>query len=236
MAKKKTKKDTEKVTEVFDIEKPDGKIEKEVVKKSEVKKKHAGKKQLKKQEKQLRNFLIIIGVLILFVVLIFSWMKMVRVVHYGNVKFDVVSEGQLILYNTRIPVYENGEHTGDDEFYLRTNPKDLEKVPFEGDLVLLKGYTLNITKEFTCNGYGTIAFVNLVRQYQSIGSVLINDENAGCDESGKYIYYEVKEGNGTKIVQRGNSSCYDIYVKDCEILPATEKVMAETFVKFNELE
>lgn len=236
MAKKKTQKDAEKITEVFDIEKPDGKVEKEVVKKANVKKKHAGKKQLKKQEKQLRNFLIIIGFLVLFVVAIFLWMKMIRIVYYDDVKFDVVREGELILYNTRIPVYENGKHTGDHEFYLRTNPNDLEKIPFEGELILLKGYTLNLTQEFNCNGYGTIAFVNLIRQYDVIGSMLINDENAGCDESGKYMYYEVKEGNETKIVQRENSSCYDIYVNNCEILPATEKVMAEIFVKYDELE
>jgi hypothetical protein len=236
MANKKRKKETEKITEVFKIEDADGKTKKEIVKDIEIKKEHASKTQVKKQEKQLRNILIVLGVVVLFVVLIFLWMKLIRIVYYEDVKFETVQEGQLILYNTKIPVYDaTGKHSADHEFYLRTNPKDLEKVPFDGNLVLRKGYTINVTEEFNCGGYGAIAFANLIRQHEIIGIAYINDKNATCDGLNKYNYYEIKSGNETKMVQRGDSSCYDIHVRDCEILPATEKIMAEVFSEFNKL-
>ncbi len=233
MANKKKKKETEKITEVFKVEDADGKTKKEIVKDVEIKKEHASKTQVKKQEKQLRNILIVLGVVVLFVVLIFLWMKLIRIVYYEDVKFETVQEGQLILYNTKIPLYyEDGKFYADYNFYLRTNPKDLEKVPFEGELELKEGYTINLTNEFECSPYRAIAFANLVKQYEILGIVLINDKNATCDELSRYVYYEIKEGNETKIVQRGNTTCYDVYVGNCEILQATEKVMAETFSEF----
>lgn len=222
----------EKITEVFDIEDSKGNIKKEIVKNAEVKEEHADKKQIENQNKQLRIILFVIAGLIALVVFYFVALKIIRITYYDNVKFEVVQEGQLILYNTKIPLYDgNGKKYADYNFYLRTSPDDLKKVPFEGELELKKGYTLNLTKDFGCSGYGSIAVTNLMKQYEVAGITFINDANASCDSLNRYVYYEIKEGNETKIVQRGNLSCYDIYVKECEILPATEKIMAETFVQ-----
>lgn len=222
----------EKVTEVFDVEDSKGNVKKEIVKHSEISEESASKEQIKKQNDQLKIILIVLAGLIAFIILALVALKMIRTVYYENVKFEIVQEGELIFYNTKIPLYnEYDEKYADYNFYLRTNPKDLKQIPFEGELDLKKGYTINLTKEFGCSGYGAIAFANLMKQYEVSGITFINDKNASCDNLNRYVYYEIKEGNETKIVQRANSTCYDVYVKECEIIPATEKLMAETFVK-----
>lgn len=218
---KKEKTEKEKITEVFDIEKN-----------TEVIKEHTSKKQIANQKRQLKMILFIMAGLILFVIFILVWMKMIRTIYYEDVKFEIVQEGDLILYNTKVPLYNSGgEHYGDYNYYLRINPKDLKKVPFEGELELKNGYTINLTKDFGCGGYGQIGFANLMKEYELEGRILINDKNAACDELSRYVYYEIKEGNETKIVQRGNMSCYDVYVNNCEILQATEKLLVETIAK-----
>lgn len=232
--KKKKKSSKEKSVEVFEVEKKGKK--KEIQKKSEVENERATKDELVKQQNQLRNILWVLGIVILIIIFILAGLKIIRISHYENVKFEIVQEGDLIFYNTKIPLYDSSyNHVADYNFYLRTPPRELEKVPFEGDLSLLKGYVLNVTENFDCDGDGVISLANLARQYQVAGMVYINDTNAGCDSENRYLYFELKEGDETKIVQRGESSCYDVYINNCEILPATEKLMAEGFVILSDM-
>ncbi len=240
MAKKKSSKKKnlkeEKNVEVFEVEGKDKKV-KEIVKKSAPEEEHATKAELKKQQKQLKNIFLVFGFIVLIFILVFAGLRIIRISYYENVKFETVQEGELIFYNTKVPLFtEDGNYYNDYNFYLRTKPSDLKKVPFEGELSLMKGYTINITEELNCEGYGTIALANLIQQYKLLGIIYINDENASCDAESRYNYFEIKVSNETKIVQRGNSTCYDIYVKDCEIIPATEKIMAENFVMIKDLE
>jgi hypothetical protein len=233
--KKKVKKSKEKDIEIFEVGK-EGE-EKEIVKESHPKEEHLTKEELKKQHRQLKIILWVLGFLIVFFVLIFVGIKSVRINYYEGVKFETIQEGELILYNTIVPLYDkNGEQVWEYNFYLRTNPNDLKKVPFEGELEFRKGYTINYSNgDFTCEGYGTIAIANLVNQYQLADMLFINDGNATCDGKNSYMYFEMKEGEETKIVQRGENLCYDVYIKDCEVLPAFEKIMAEGFVKFQDM-
>jgi len=244
MAKKNTKKKSDvkkknsgkKEKEIFEVENKKTGKEREVVKKVGSREEHADKKELKKQEKQLKVFLWILGFVILAIFVVYFGLKMIRVNYYEDVKFETIQEGDLIFYNTMIPLYDkSGDKIADYNFYLRTNPNKLEKIPFEGDMILLKGYTMNITEEFNCNGDGSITYANLMGQNEVIGIAYIKDDKAGCSSESKYNYFEIKSGNETKIVQRQNEfgegiSCYDVYVNNCEIIPATEKIMAENFV------
>lgn len=231
--KKAIKNKTEKVSEVFDVKNKKTGEEKQIVRESAEKEVHFDKEEREKQQKQLKAIFIVLGVLVLFFIIIFSGLSMIRNPDYKNTEFHTIQEGKLIFYQTSIPVLNNGELLPYN-FYLRTNPKDLMKIPFEGSMELKKGYALNLTQEFNCNGDGVISMANLIKQHEVMGIVLIKDNNASCDELNRYNYYEIKEGEETKIVQRGNSSCYDVYVNNCEILPATEKIMAENFAEFNE--
>ena len=91
---------------------------------------------------------------------------------------------------------------------------------------------------FNCNGDGVIAMPNFQRLFQKMGMGLIHDQEATCDPGGRYNYFNLEYGNETEIKMVGKN-CYDVVIKgnddSCEILPATEKLMVELFVKYSEI-
>lgn len=191
----------------------------------------------KKQNKQLRNILIGIGIFILLILAVVLFFNSVRHFEYEGVDFEVVKEGEgeniLILYNTKIPLYDSsGEKYADYNFYLRNDPRELKDILFEGDLFFLTNMVINSTEDFHCEGYGILAVANLVQLYEVMGTKVIKDENATCDEQGRYSYLNLKPGNETKIEKVG-PACYDIIINNCEILKGTEKFMVETFIMIN---
>ncbi len=229
MAKKNKKKNGEEITEVFDIEKP-GKETKEIVKESFVEERKENKGQIKHQEKQLGIILIVIGVLVLASAIIIFSSNHVPTIKYENTNFQIIKQGSLTLYQTSIPVIYQGKKIPYN-FYLRTNPNDLKKINFTGQINFLPNAVVNTT-EFNCNGDQVIAIANLLSQYRIIGTKVIKDENATCDPFSRYLYVSIIPGNETKVVQT-DDTCYIVYVNNCEILPATEKLMAENFVELN---
>lgn len=183
------------------------------------------------QNKVLRN--IIIGIILVFAIVvgIYYYTQSQIYFDYKGVEFTTVSEGQLIFYKTSIPVNNKGSIVPYN-FFLRTKPTKLEDVPFEVDsFTLMKNVVINQEEPFNCDGDGVIAIANLARLHQVMGINFFKDENATCDDSGRYGYLTLKSGGETKITQIGNN-CYDIIINNCEILPATEKLMAEMFVDF----
>ena len=192
------------------------------------------KAQIKTENKIIRNFLIGIVVLALVIFLIYLFFQAMSSFEYQGVKFKIVKEGDLIFYNTKFPlVNQDGDHTADYNFYIRKDPRDLGEIGFEGDLLFAKTLVLQSEESFNCDGDGIIAVANLVQLYQVLGIKVIKDENATCDSLGAYTLVRLKLGNETKIEKFG-TSCYDIYINECEILEATERFMLETFIKINE--
>ena len=243
MAKKKVKKrriqtKKEEVCETFNIKK-DGKkqtvtscgVEEDVIVK---------KDQLKSENKILKWVLIIMGALLLLVILIWLVADSMSHILYKGVSFDIVKEGNLVLYSTFIPVKQTNLQTGkvidaDYVFYLRNDPGNLDKINFNGDIKLSKKAVINVSgRNFNCDGDGIIGVANLQKMYNILGVNLVKDANASCDDMGRYMFIEIEPGDKTEIIQTG-ILCYTIKVKDCEILRATEKMMVETFVKYNEI-
>jgi hypothetical protein len=192
-------------------------------------KKSFPKKQVKEENKILRNFFV--GILVFLFLIFVAWYINYSFTHleYGGVKFKTIKEGDIILYNTQIPVIYKGEKT-DYNFYLRTNPKELNKIRMEGELSILQNMVINETNDFSCEGKGLIAVANLAQLYQILGTKVIKDENAACDPEGKYAYVNLIQGTETYI-EEISPSCYNIYIKDCEVLEGTERFMLETFIK-----
>lgn len=228
--KKKTGKDKEKVVEVFEVKKP-GEKEKEIVKEGFVEERHEKKNQSEKHRKQFNIILWTLGVLILITFFLIYSSGHSGKINYKGVEFEKTIEGNLTLYQTSVPVIYNGNNV-DYNFYLRTNPNDLEKIEFTGEINFLENAVMNAT-EFDCNGDQVIAIANLLKQYEILGTKVIKDENASCDSENRYLYISIIQGDETKLVQ-DSETCYTVYVKDCEILPATEKLMAENFATLNE--
>jgi len=235
MAKKKktAKKDKKEVKEIVTIKK-DGK-EKTKEFQGVEKESHASKEQVKRQQKQLGIILSIICFFVLLFLLYLFVNYSATNFNYEGVKFKIVKEGNLIFYNTALPIHsETGEKITDYNFYIRNNPKKLEDVPFRGELILSENMVINMTEDFNCDGDGIIAIANLVNLYGVLGTKVIKDEEAGCDAAQRYIFLQIEEGNETKIEQFW-TTCYKITINKCEILEGTEKFMLETLIKTNEL-
>ena len=216
------------------------KIKKEIVKKGVQKERTeepvSKEKQAKEQNKLLRNMLIGIGILMAGVFLFVIVSNSLSRFEYQGIKFEIVrfcdaGPPCLVTYRTSIPVMVNGTQVPFN-FYLRSDPRE-SNVNFTGDLIFRKNMVLNGKAPFICEGKGAIAAANLIQLYNVLGTKVIKDENASCDLLGRYIFVQVKQGNQT-LVKQVSPGCYDIYIKDCEILDGTEKFMIETFVKVNE--
>jgi hypothetical protein len=197
-------------------------------------------KEIKRQDKQLRNILIIVG--ILFSVFLLSYLFIISVRHfeYRGIKFDVVKEKDLIFYNTAIPLYSGtpitGNFIGNYNFYLRKDPRKIgEEIPFKGELYLFENIVINSTEEFSCDGDEVIAVANLANLLNRMGAKVIRDDDATCDWQGKYNFIRLLPGNTTNIRMVG-PGCYDLSISNCEILEVTERFMIEIFSKINEKE
>jgi len=227
--KLKEKKIKKEVCEIFKVEK---KGEEKTIKTCGTEEiQQATKKQIKEQNKILRNIFIGVGLLIILIISIILFINSVRNFEYEGVKFNVIKEGNIVFYQTSLPVIYNGEKASYN-FYLRNDPRKLDQVIFDGEIILLKNMVINMTDNFNCDGDGIIAIANLAKLYEIVGAKIIRDENARCDAQGRYMFLNIQPGDTTRIEQT-TPSCYDLYISNCEILKVTEKFMIETFIEIN---
>ncbi|HEA46725.1 MAG TPA: hypothetical protein ENH99_02995 [Candidatus Pacearchaeota archaeon] len=202
--------------------------------KKELKKEGVDPKELIKSEnKTLRNFLIAIAVFVVFIVVFFVVSNSAKNFEYKGVEFEMVQEGELLLYRTDIPVIYQ-EREMDYNFYLRNDPRELDKIPFEGNLELAPLLALSSAEDFNCDGFGIIAIANLINLYKISGIDVVRDENATCDPEGRFAFINLQQGDETSIEKVG-PSCYEVNINNCEILEATERLMLESFVEIDKL-
>ena len=93
----------EEVCETFEVEEK-GKTE--IIKTcgNEERGEHADKKQIENQNKILRNFLLILGVLIIAFVGGYFMIESSKSFEYRDVNFEIIKEGELIFYKTGFPL------------------------------------------------------------------------------------------------------------------------------------
>ena len=205
---------------------------KKTKKKEKIERKKIIQSNIEKENILLKNIFIFLGIFLLVIALSFFIIKASTHFKYKGVEFDIVKEGKLTLYHTSFPVIHNGENA-EYNIYLRNDPRELEKkVPAKGTLLSIDDTVVNITQEFECGGKEVIAIANLVNMYGAIGRDFIRDENASCDNLGRYMYITIQPGNETSIENFG-PNCYNINIKDCEILEGTERFIVGMLVKIN---
>lgn len=199
--------------------------------------------QAKTHNKILRNIFIFIGVFVLFIVLAVYWFNSINSFKYRGVDFRVVKEGELIFYQTSIPVGYKDKITGqvvsaDYNFYLRNDPRKLEnKVLIEGgDISFRKNMVLELTsEELYCQGDWMLALHNAVNLYNLLGfNLIVENESIAYIPIEDYMFIVIQESNVTNINKIGEST-YEINVNDCEVLAVFERLMIETFVKCKEV-
>jgi len=190
-------------------------------------------KQAKQQNKILRNIFLVFLSITLIIGSYFLSSYYITNFEYNGLEFKIIKEGDIIFYHTFLNL-ERDDAPVKYNFYLRNDPRKLEKITFEEDLLLLTNMVLNVTDEFNCNGDGVIAIANLANLYSAVGINIIRDENATCDEQGRYKYLNIQPGEETKIEHDG-SGCYQMYISDCEILKGTERFMLDSLVELNKM-
>ena len=196
------------------------------------------KKQIAEENKQLKKVLIVCGIIFGIFLLSMLIINSTRHFEYKGIKFNVVKEGNIIFYRTFFQVYSSitGQHIANYNIYLRNDPRKLENIPFEGKINLnfpLKKMVIEFEDEFKCSGDGIIAIANFAKIFKLIGIEAVKDPEAGCDEQGRYMYIKLQKGNITRIEQF-SSTCYNIYINNCEILKGTEKFIIEALAEFND--
>jgi len=230
--KTKGKKETkEEICEIFDIEK-DGKEKTVKVCGTEEQKEDSG--QVKKENKLMKKAFIIMMIILGSFLITYFIIQSFNHFEYEGVKFDIIKQGSLTLYRTSLPVTYQGEVVP-YYFYFRKDPRTLKNINFDGKIRLKEDMVINMTQDFNCNGDGIIAIANLLNLYEVLEIKAIKDENATCDDIyGRYNFLRIKEGNETMINEFGfEGGCYNLYIKDCEILEGTEKLMLETLAEVN---
>ncbi len=191
------------------------------------------KEQIKSENRILRNLFLGVGIIIILCIIVIFFINQAKNFEYEGVKFKIVKEGNLILYQTSIPVIYQGKEVPYN-FYLRNDPRKLSKIPFEGDINLAEILVINSTEDFNCDGDGIIAVANLLNLYKISGIEVIKDDTAMCDPEGKYAFIQMQAGNETSIEKFG-PACFNINIKNCEVLKALERLMIESFIEMNKL-
>ena len=187
----------------------------------------------KPPKKSYIGIFVLIAAVALGVYLIYSFVNFSPGFEYRGITGNVVKEGNIIFYKTSLPVVYQGNEQ-DYFFYLRNEPKELDKIPFDGKIEFTKNLVIQSPDEYelACNGYGTIGIMQITTFFNLMGAEVGKDTDAICVGNGEYTLLTLKKGNETRIDQVG-PSCYDIQVKDCEILEATEKFLLEGLIEAN---
>ncbi|PIO08813.1 hypothetical protein COU59_00155 [Candidatus Pacearchaeota archaeon CG10_big_fil_rev_8_21_14_0_10_34_12] len=231
-----TAKKGKKFYEIFKIEKK-GK-EKTVKKTGYLTEKKPAKKQITNENKILRNILIAVGIIIISVLAYMVFAYKASHFSYKGVDFTTVefcdAKPCLILYQTKLPVTMSSGEKAEYNFYLRNDPRELDKIVFDGDVNFLPNMVIGAQGNFSCDGDGIIALANMAKLYEIVGAKVIKNEELKCNLNNEYLHLDIQEGQETKIIQ-ATYSCYVLRVNNCEILPVTERYMLETLIKINEI-
>lgn len=192
--------------------------------------------QKKRRDRTLMIFLLGMGIII---VGIFVWAfasSSDATFTYRGVPFEKVQE--IAPYRTPLTIVKADPTTGaavqiPSYVYIRNDPRELDAIPFEGKLELMKVAVVNSSGDFNCGGLGIVGITELARLYDALGVDVVTDPEAGCDEEGRYLFLELVEGEKTKIVQFG-PQCYRMEIANCEALQATERFLVESLVQVHE--
>lgn len=235
MDKKKTNVKKKEVCETFNI-KENGK-EKVVESCGIEEEKISTEGQRKKQNK-------LFGKIILVMVCFLAFFFLILFVNYSMNHFkvegvtfetDTISIIGTTLYRTSIPVIYNGEKASYN-FYLRNDPRELRnKVQMNEEIIFRKNLVLNLTTEdLFCEGDWTIGLANVQNLYSILEINLLVKNNQSYEPKEEFMFITINKGNKTEIIQIDEYN-YEINVNGCEVLPAFERLMLETFIRYKQL-
>jgi len=191
------------------------------------------KDALKKQNKQTKWIFIVMALTLISVFLIPYIIGKSREFNYAGLEFKKILFDQLPLYHARIPLASiTGEAVSNYNLYLRNDPRELEYIPIEGDIKLLKNVVLTFNPEMVCKNEiiastSVVGFIRGASSANLIPGTLNKSEvtnklaYADCNSTSQTsIIFDL--GNKTEIIQE-SENCYKIYVANCEVVESAER-------------
>jgi len=217
--------------EVFNIKDSKGNTKEKLLPFAEEEKKILPEEE-KNQEKILYYFFIAIGIFFILGLLLFYVSNSSKSFSYKGIKFNIIKQGKITFYNTQFHK-SFGKKNTNYNIFLRNDPRILGKIPFKGGLNFSHLLFVNVGKNLACNGDGTIAIANMAQIFGFMGTKLVTVDNSNetCDKSGRYLFAKVQSSNRTD-VEEFAPNCYDLNVKNCEVLKPTEKFTLEYYLKY----
>ncbi len=200
------------------------------------------------QNKQLRNIIIVMCIIILAAFLSYYIIQKLAHPEYKGLQFNKKSFGNIKYYAVQVPAIDpyTGEIVGYNEIDLRNNPLDLAKIDFSGALVMRKNITMSFSRAIESCNDTVIGVANFVKVLNgdlgfNIKGATTNQDYAEsnnmtfatCDNAGNQTVIIVQNASlgGPTIIQRTVKDCYVIDVNKCETLPALERFILEVAVK-----
>lgn len=196
-----------------------------------------------KNNKQLNYVLIVMAVLILLVVGIYFMLKIPSTIQYKGLTFYEDSFGDIPVW--RYTYYFPSDSGGTIKYnlMLRTNPIDLEKIPFDGKVVYRESAFVYVS----VNGTGLEKCPYSGVAISSLASFLVNNQVqvkgaspdrveanatgvrwANCDTHPDNKVILIQASNETAV--RINGDCHIINVNNCEVIPVIEKFQLQSIL------
>lgn len=199
-------------------------------------------KQLKRTVKKYLPFVIWLAVLaVIFIVLYFAFQGLGKVKYQGLV-FTKEKYGDIPVYHYSYLTAISPDKLRTVEVLLRGNPAE-NKVPISGEISYPRGKIVYIGINSTvheCN-YSTVGISPLTIFLANNGfnvkvgtldkseALKTNLTYVTCKEYPASAVISIRTGDETKIEKSGDL-CYDIYISNCEIVPAIEKFIVQSML------
>lgn len=226
--------------------------------KSENRERKIGNKNISDKYKRQTKIAVIMMVVLIASILITNWIiQESKKFEYNGMKFYEDKEGSILFYKSLLGYVSYSGENIPFILKLRTDPRELEKIPIDGEIgKLKKEVVLSLSPEIadcpdtirtmtdfsiTLKAFGISAEAGTTDKNYSKehDAPLIN-----CKNSGQKTVIVMKEGNETKITKyreenpirivSGKESviisekdCYSIEIKNCEIQNSFERFILE---------
>lgn len=245
MKKKKTKEKA--------LEENNQEIKEEII--DDAKEKNIKNPEIKtKQNKQIAIavFLMVFVVVMVFLVP-FAIKNYFNKFSYINLDFTKQKYGEVIFYNTVIPIVDNnGKIIQDYELDFRSDPRKIEYIKVnisEGDLKVIRNKITYISvvpdvQECEDNVIAMASFSRFLGGFAQLNvrgasanesyAKEFNTTYANCETKPDSTVIIIKSGNQTRI-DKTNKNCYELTYANCDIIAVTEKFNLEILRQYMEM-
>ncbi|MEK6918979.1 MAG: hypothetical protein AABW73_02975 [Nanoarchaeota archaeon] len=199
------------------------------------------------RNKQLRNITLIMGVVILVTIIAYLVTNNLSNPSYRGLQFTKNTQGGVDFYIVKVPAIDplTGKTQGYYDMILRTNPKELDKIEYDGRTKILRNVIMSFDRAIEGCEDNVIAVANMARFLTDAGFQVkgasheyeyaqeTNMTYATCaDAENSTVIVLQKALNGeTTSVRETVNNCYIVNIAECQTLPALERMMTEIAIE-----